>query len=120
MNLRYFNSNIIRKRLFVALVIVVLLYIFFFYRTKKENCFANGKSDGLTLPDVSDNKILIQHKSSKNIFFHETSCNPGKSLIEKIIFEDPVNKFFLAGIIALTPRAACAIESAGKKLSRDI
>ncbi len=114
MNLRHFNSNLIRKRLFVVLVIIVLFFILAFSRQKAKNCFANYSfNDGKTLADVSDNTILIQHKSSKNIFFHETSCNPGKKGI-KIKRSSELNfVLFLAGIISLTPRQACAIESSG-------
>lgn len=85
MNLRLLNSNIIRKRLFVVLVLIVVFFVFAFSRQKPENCFANFFNDGKTLSDVSDNKILIQHQTSKNIFFHETSCNPGKKEIIAII-----------------------------------
>lgn len=100
MNLRYINSNLIRKRIFLILVVIVLLIIFVYtIRNEPKNCFLDYTwDDGKTLPDVSGNVHLKTHSSSKNIFFHETSCNPD-------------------GVIKLNPRQACAIESAGKKKS---
>lgn len=112
MNLRHFNSNIIRKRLFVCLVVVVLFFMIVINRDKSQNCFAQFSfDDGRTLPEVTENRILIQHKSSKNVFFHETSCNPGEFWDPK---KFPIKQFiyFVAGIVNLTPRQACAIESA--------
>ncbi|KAG5675819.1 hypothetical protein PVAND_005690 [Polypedilum vanderplanki] len=97
MNLRYINSNIIRKRIFLFLVIIVLLIIFVYsVRNDAKNCFLNYTwTDGKTLQDVSKNIHLKTHSSSKNIFFHETSCSND-------------------GIIKINSRQACAIESAAR------
>ena len=81
MNIRYLlNSHSLRKRLFVVLVISVLFFILILSRLfKDENCFdLYTFTDDRTLPEVVNNKLLTLHKSSKNIFFHETSCNPCK------------------------------------------
>lgn len=83
MNLRYINSNIIRKRILLVLVLIVLVFVIVYNQSNQENCFEKFQfSDGKTLPDVVQNKILVQHTNSKNIFFHETSCNPGNCIIK--------------------------------------
>ena len=96
MNLRLFNSNIIRKRVFVLLVVIVLVLILFLsIKNDPINCFLDNWKDGKTLQEISDNsKLKKSHSASKNIFFHETSCS-------------------INGIIKLNARQSCAIESAG-------
>lgn len=77
MNIRYINSNIIRKRILLILVIIVFIFVIIYSQNSSENCFEKFQfSDGKTLPDIVQNK-LAQRTNSKNIFFHETSCNPG-------------------------------------------
>ncbi|CAH1710687.1 unnamed protein product [Chironomus riparius] len=94
LNLRL-HSNIIRKRIFVLLVLIVLgLILFLSIKNDPSNCFLDSVwKDGKTLQEVSENSKLKLHSTSKNVFFHETSCN--------------VN-----GVIKLNARQSCAIESA--------
>lgn len=79
MNLRYINSNIVRKRLFIILIFGVLFLIINNLQVKLENCFENFSfDDGKTLKDILDEPVIAQNTNSKKIFFHETSCNPGE------------------------------------------
>lgn len=55
-------------------------------------CFDREWNDSKVLPNIDENLKL--HPSADNIFFHETSCSDN-------------------GVIRLTSRQACAVESAG-------
>lgn len=97
MKLRRLNSNFTNKRLLVLLVVFVIVFmVFWSLKNDTKNCFLDDEwTDGKTLQDISDNTRLAS--SSKNVFFHETSCS-------------------VDGVIKLTSRQACAIESAGRFL----
>lgn len=99
MILRLLNSNIIRKRIFVLLVVaVVVLILFLSIKNDPVNCFLDTAwKDGKTLQEISENSKLKIHSTSKNVFFHETSCS-------------------LNGVIKLNARQSCAVESAGKSI----
>ena len=100
MNFRLINSNLIRKRFFVGLVLCVVVFIV--YLSLNQNvtvCYYEQEwKDGKTLKNVLENLKLRSHDQPKNIFFHETSCSK-------------------EGIVTLNSRQACAVESAGICLS---
>lgn len=58
-------------------------------------CFDREWNDQKVLPNIAENYKL--QPSSDNIFFHETSCSDN-------------------GVIGLTSRQACAVESAGEAI----
>lgn len=98
MNLaRTINSNHIRKRIFVILVVFCCAFIIFLnLNSRPVVCyFKKHWSDNKTLPNVNTDEHLMNHRHSHNIFFHETSCT-------------------VDGTIWLNSRQACAIESAGE------
>lgn len=107
MNLRYINSNVIRKRTFVILVLIVLVFVIYNQNSYSENCFEKFHlTDGKTLADVAQNKILSQHKNSKNIFFHETSCNPGNKNYE-FLYINLFNLSFSRNRILIAKTSLC-------------
>jgi lactosylceramide 4-alpha-galactosyltransferase len=97
MFIRILSSNIIRKRLFAILVgFVIVLIVYINLNTSNVVCYFDQTfKDGKTLKNVQENLRLKSHDSPKNIFFHETSCTKD-------------------GIVRLTSRQGCAIESSGK------
>lgn len=96
-----------KKALIVGMVLVFLFYycLYKFLNSTDEwieinqVCYFEREwTDEKTLPNVIDNVNLNSRNSSKNIFFHETSC-------------------IVDGEIKLNSRQACAIESAGECVS---
>lgn len=111
MNFRYFcsisliiASNKKRKQtfnLFAISVVTLMVYFVFFkrepvsYYFEPTFCAYNETwTDGKTLKNVAENLILRSNNDQKRIFFHETSCRKN-------------------GVVNLTSRQSCAIESAG-------
>lgn len=79
----------------LAFLIIATVFVVYTAITRKPVCyFDRAWNDGKTLESYEQNVKL--RSNAPNIFFHETSCN-----------ED--------GVIRLTSRQACAIESAGEK-----
>lgn len=91
------SKNVIRKRLFILLLLAVLSFILFislFVQHKTAVCFfTNHPTDQKTITDILE--VKTQPSYGRNVFFHETSCS-------------------LDNIIKINARQACAIESAGK------
>lgn len=92
---RIMSSNLIRKRVLFFLICSVVVYIVVLSMNQTpKNCFQEMQfNDGKTLKNILTKQQQPNH-SDKNIFFHETSCTAD-------------------GIIRLTSRQACAIESSG-------
>lgn len=100
MIIRLLNTNVNRKRLFLVLIAFVVFIIFYFtYFDQSPVCYFDQEwKDKKTLPGVGENLRLRSHDEPKNIFFHETSCSKD-------------------GVIRLTTRQACAVESAGEAVN---
>lgn len=96
----------LNPRLVIVVIIVAVIILFegYFYpnpdfsvsfNPKQSFCDYNVNwTDGNSLLNVAENLKLRSRNSSKNIFFHETSCRKD-------------------GIVGLNSRQSCAIESAG-------
>lgn len=96
---REFKMKKWTKKILIAICLAFLITetIILVYSSipRKPVCyFVREWNDGRTLEGYEQNLKL--RPNAQNIFFHETSCN-----------ED--------GVIKLTSRQACAIESAGEK-----
>lgn len=93
--MRKLTKRILLTICLAALMLESVFLVHIFFSPTRPVCyFDHVWNDGKTLKSFDKNPKL--HRGAKNIFFHETSCT-----------ED--------GIIRLTSRQACAIESAGEE-----
>lgn len=89
------KKNLLTVFLIAAITNVILLGIYYLSPIPPVCYFDREWNDGKTLVNYEKNQKL--QRNAANMFFHETSCT-----------ED--------GIIKLTSRQACAIESAGEEM----
>lgn len=95
------NKKVIRRKLFIFIVLAVFLAILCFINFNSSSVqhesivcfFSNNPTDHKTLVNILEAKT--QPSNGRNIFFHETSCS----------FDNIIN---------INARQACAVESAGK------